>query len=440
MKNSKTFLVTAPSKDLPSAHPVLPYSKSICNRVLVVDALAHLSDGQFDPEWRERLAGRLGVVNPLSPLICDDTRVMLDWLCREDHSTVDVGAAGTAMRFSTALASMLDGETVLTGSQRMKERPIGVLVDALRSLGAEIEYLEKEGCPPLRIKGGGMRGGALHIAGNVSSQYISALLMIAPMLAEGLTLSLDGEIVSRPYINMTLRVMQDAGAQADWTNERTLRIQHTPYQQGRLSFIEKDWSAASYWYEVVALSRHTDAEVRMCGLIDSGMQGDAAVMRIFKELGVETEFRLDDLETVVLHKSDNVCCHLSWDFTATPDLAQTVVVTCCMMGVPFHFTGLQSLKIKETDRIAALQTELKKLGYNVGGNESEMWWDGVVSAPPQDLAIDTYKDHRMAMAFAPCALTLGSIRINDPMVVTKSYPTFWDDLHKAGFTLTEQDA
>lgn len=434
------FYITAPSKDLPSAHPVLPYSKSICNRVLVVDALAHLSDGQFDPEWRERLAGRLGVVNPLSTLICDDTRVMLDWLCREDHSTVDVGAAGTAMRFSTALASMLDGETVLTGSQRMKERPIGVLVDALRSLGAEIEYLEKEGCPPLRIKGGGMRGGTLHIAGNVSSQYISALLMVAPMLEEGLTLSLDGEIVSRPYINMTLRVMQDAGAQADWTNERTLRIQHTPYQQGRLSFIEKDWSAASYWYEVLALSRHADAEVRMCGLIDSGMQGDAAVMRIFKELGVETEFRLDDLETVVLHKSGNVCCHLSWDFTSTPDLAQTVVVTCCMIGVPFHFTGLQSLKIKETDRIAALQTELKKLGYNVGGNESEMWWNGVVSAPPQDLAIDTYKDHRMAMAFAPCALTLGSIRINDPMVVTKSYPTFWDDLRKAGFTLTEQDA
>ena len=425
---------------MPSAHPVLPYSKSICNRVLVVDALAHLSDGQFDPEWRERLAGRLGVVNPLSPLICDDTRVMLDWLCREDHSTVDVGAAGTAMRFSTALASMLDGETVLTGSQRMKERPIGVLVDALRSLGAEIEYLEKEGCPPLRIKGGGMRGGALHIAGNVSSQYISALLMVAPMLEEGLTLSLDGEIVSRPYINMTLRVMQDAGAQADWTNERTLRIQHTPYQQGRLSFIEKDWSAASYWYEVLALSRHADAKVRMCGLIDSGMQGDAAVMRIFKELGVETEFRLDDLETVVLHKSDNVCSHLSWDFTATPDLAQTVVVTCCMMGVPFHFTGLQSLKIKETDRIAALQKELAKLGYNVSGNDSEMWWNGVVSTPPQDLAIDTYKDHRMAMAFAPCALTLGSIRINDPMVVTKSYPTFWDDLHKAGFTLTEQDA
>ena len=434
------FHITAPSKDLPCAHPVLPYSKSICNRVLVVDALAHLSDGQFDPEWRERLAGRLGVVNPQSPLICDDTRVMLDWLCREDHSAVDVGAAGTAMRFSTALASMLDGETVLTGSQRMKERPIGVLVDALRSLGAEIEYLEKEGCPPLRIKGGGMRGGALHIAGNVSSQYISALLMVAPMLEEGLTLSLDGEIVSRPYINMTLRVMQDAGAQANWADERTLRIQHTPYQQGRLNFIEKDWSAASYWYEVVALSRHTDVEVRMCGLIDSGMQGDAAVVRIFKELGVETEFRLDDLETVVLHKSDNVCCHLSWDFTATPDLAQTVVVTCCMMGVPFHFTGLQSLKIKETDRIAALQTELKKLGYDVGGNESEMWWDGIVSAPPQDLAIDTYKDHRMAMAFAPCALTLGNIRINDPMVVTKSYPTFWDDLRKAGFTLTEQDA
>ena len=435
------FHITAPTKESLRAYgPRLPYSKSICNRVLVVDALAHLKDGQFDPVWRERLAGRLGVVNPLSPLICDDSRVMLDWLCREDHSTVDVGAAGTAMRFSAAVATLLEDETVLTGSPRMKERPIGVLVEALRSLGAEIDYLEKEGCPPIKIKGGKMRGGALHIAGNVSSQYISALLMIAPMLEEGLTLRLDGEIVSRPYIDMTLRVMQDAGAQADWTDERTLHIQHAPYRQGWQSFIEKDWSAASYWYEVLALSRHTDAEVRMCGLIDSGMQGDAAVMRIFKELGVETEFRLDDLETVVLRKSDNVCCHLSWDFTATPDLAQTAVVTCCMMDVPFHFTGLQSLKIKETDRIAALQKELAKLGYDVEANDSEMWWDGVVSAPPQGLAIDTYKDHRMAMAFAPCALTLGHIRINDPMVVTKSYPTFWEDLRKAGFTIKEQDA
>ncbi len=434
------FCVKAPeTANVWCLHPELPFSKSICNRVLVVDALAHLHDGKFDPVWRERLVGRLGVVNPQSPLICDDTRVMLDWLCREDHSMVDVGAAGTAMRFSTALAVMLEGETVLTGSQRMKERPIGVLVDALRKLDAEIEYLEKEGFPPISIKGGGMRGGALHIAGNVSSQYISALLMIAPMLVEGLTLSLDGEIVSRPYINMTLRVMQDAGAQADWIDERTLRIAPVPYRQGWRGFIEKDWSAASYWYEVLALCRRPDAEVKMHFLIDSGLQGDAAVVRIFRELGVETEFCLDDSETVVLRKNDHICSHLSWDFTATPDLAQTVVVTCCMMGIPFHFTGLQSLKIKETDRIAALQTELKKLGFSVDVTDSEMSWDGVVSAPSLDLAIDTYKDHRMAMAFAPCALTLGSIVINDPMVVTKSYSTFWDDLCKAGFTIIKRD-
>lgn len=420
--------------------PVLPYSKSICNRVLVVDALAHLHEGRLDAEWRERLKGRLGVVDSLSPLICDDTRVMLDWLCREEHSVVDVGAAGTAMRFSTALAAMLRGETLLTGSKRMKERPIGVLVDALRTLGACVDYVEREGFPPLRIHGGSVRGGAVSIPGNVSSQYISALLMVAPMLSDGLLLTLTGEIVSRPYINMTLRVMRDGGASADWVDERTVRVEAVPYRQGWNSFIEKDWSAASYWYEMLALDRRPDTEVKMHFLIDSGLQGDAAVVRIFDELGVETNFLQDDAETVVLRKTDRVCCRLSWDFTDTPDLAQTVVVTCCMMGVPFHFTGLQSLKIKETDRIVALQTELAKLGFEVDVTDSEMSWDGVVSASMHErVAIDTYKDHRMAMAFAPCAQTLGSICINDPGVVSKSYPTFWNDLRKAGFTISEQN-
>lgn len=437
MKTTNTFLVTAPTNGLHCAKPVLPLSKSICNRVLVIDALAHQKNGFFDEDWRWKLKERVGLIDPQSPLICDDTRVMLDWLCRKDHSVIDIGAAGTAMRFSTALATLLKGETVLTGSQRMKERPIGVLVDALRTLGAEIDYVEHEGFPPLRIHGGNLRGGELSMPGNVSSQYISALLMIAPMLREGLTLTLTGEIVSRPYIDMTLHVMQQSCAQATWVNERTIRIESVPYRPGWTCFIEKDWSAASYWYEVLALSLHPDAEVRIRGLIDSGWQGDSAVTRIFEQLGVTTMFLLDDLETVVLRKTDRVCCHLSWDFTNTPDLAQTVVVTCCMMGVPFRFTGLQSLKIKETDRITALQTELRKLGFNVEASDCEMEWEGTYIERDNAPVIDTYKDHRMAMAFAPCALKLGSICINDPMVVTKSYPTYWEDLRQVGFDIKE---
>ena len=441
----------------------LPWSKSICNRVLTVDALCHVKDGQLDGEWCRRLGKGLEAVSPRSEFLCDDSRAMLNWLSDEellngkavDGKCIDVGAAGTAMRFSAAILSLLRGSYVLTGSARMKERPIGVLVDALRSLGAKIDYLEKEGFPPLRIGAlpassgseDGMRGGAVTLSGSVSSQYVSALLMIGPMLPQGLILTLTGEVVSRPYIDMTLSVMRQTGAQADWIDDHTIEVKPVSYNALLGAAIENDWSAASYWYEVLALNGQPGSEIRLHNLWKGSTQGDSAVQDIFAHLGVETEYLLDDYDTVVLRATGKVCERLDWDFVRTPDLAQTVIVTCCMLGIPFRFTGLQSLKIKETDRIVALQTELRKLGFEVESlslppSEREgtdrigeaMWWNGrrVESEQRMVFAIDTYKDHRMAMAFAPCALKVGEIAINDPMVVTKSYPSYWKQLEKLG--------
>ena len=434
----------------------LPWSKSMSNRVLAVNALCHIKDGRIDPEWCRRLGAGLEGINPQSPFICDDTQAMLNWLSDEElfndqivnskssnRKSIDVGAAGTAMRFSAAILSMLRGTYVLTGSARMKERPIGVLVDALRSLGAKIDYLEKEGFPPMQITGMGekiLHSSLLTLPGSVSSQYVSALLMIGPLLPQGLTLTLTGEVVSRPYIDMTLGVMRHTGAEADWTDDHTIEVKPVPYNPLQGMAIENDWSAASYWYEVLALNGQPGSEIRLRNLWQGSMQGDSAVQEIFKHLGVETEHLLDDHDTVVLRATGKVCERLDWDFVTTPDLAQTVVVTCCMLGVPFRFTGLQSLKIKETDRIVALQTELRKLGFEVGGDEKSMWWDGSLSSPLGGIrgGLDTYKDHRMAMSFAPCALKLGEIAINDPMVVTKSYPSYWEQLAKLGFRIIQR--
>ena len=400
---------------------VLPSSKSISNRALVINALS---------------AGG-GEVEHVSD--CDDTRVMLAWL-NERPSTIDIGAAGTAMRFSTALLSVGEGTHVITGSERMKNRPIGVLVDALRTLGAQVEYVEREGFPPLRITGNPrLEGGMLNLSGSVSSQYISALLMIAPCLKRGLTLMLTDDIISRPYIDMTLSIMRDFGARAAWTDERTIVVEPVPYQPKPYR-VESDWSAASYWYELVALAPNEDAEVVLPGLFAESLQGDSRGAAVFDLLGVGTEHRGEE---VVLRKHQRTVTRLDVDFLEMPDLAQTFVVTCCMLGVPFHFTGLQSLKIKETDRIVALQTELRKLGFEVEDrHDSELLWDGVrreKSAKSADeIAIDTYEDHRMAMAFAPVALGDGSICINNPQVVTKSYPHYWEDLAAVGFGIVER--
>lgn len=396
---------------------VLPSSKSISNRALAISALA----------------GEDALVENVSD--CDDTRVMRQWL-KNRPDTVDIGAAGTAMRFSTALLAVSEGTHIITGSERMKNRPIGVLVDALRALGATVEYVEKDGFPPLCITGNPqMGGGKVTLSGSISSQYISALLMIGPVLANGLEMCLIDNIVSRPYIDMTLAVMQVYGAKVGWKDAQTIVVKPGFYRACPY-LVESDWSAASYWYAMVALSTDADAEVVLPGLFEKSLQGDSGGAKVFEMLGVSTEYRGDE---VVLRKNGQCVAHLDFDFVEMPDLAQTFVVSCCMLGIPFHFTGLQSLKIKETDRIEALERELAKLGFEIEDrNDSELLWDGKrLDLQSTDVSIDTYEDHRMAMAFAPVALKDGKVYINNPQVVSKSYPRYWDDLKSVGFVIEE---
>ena len=401
------------------AEVILPASKSISNRALLINALSR------NKELPENLSDS------------DDTHVVLRAL-NTMPDVIDIGAAGTAMRFLTAYLSVTSGEHIITGTERMRHRPISILVDALRQLGACITYEGEEGFPPLRIVGkDDLEGGNLTVPGNVSSQYISALLMIAPTLKSGLRLTLTGQIASRPYLDMTITMMRDFGAKVEWSSENVIDVQPYAYQQ-KAYHIESDWSAASYWYEMMALTDDTDAQVDLIGLHRDSIQGDSKVQEMFKELGVETTHLTKDDGTafVRLKKTGNTPNRFCYDFTHQPDLAQTLVVTCTMMGIPFRFTGLQSLKIKETDRIAALRTELHKLGYDIQEEaDSILFWDGELCQAMEVPTIDTYEDHRMAMAFAPCAMKLGSLKVNHPEVVSKSYPAYWEDLKKVGFKI-----
>lgn len=383
----------------------LPASKSICNRALLL----------------ARLAGGGWVVE--NPSDCDDTRALVRGLATTG-GTVDVGAAGTAMRFLTVWLCTQPGEYLITGSRRMLERPIGILVDALRSLGARVAYAGCEGYPPLRIAGGALRGGTVEVAASVSSQYISALLMVAPTLAGGLRLRLTGEVASRPYIDMTLALMRRFGADARWEDARTLYVAPGSYAATGRFGVEADWSAASYWYEAVALTSDAGAWVCLPGLTADSLQGDAVVSRLFAPLGVATRFGEAGLE---LTKTPPAAGRVEIDFAACPDLAQTLTVTCAMLGRPFRFTGLASLKIKETDRMEALCRELAKLGVVLteeGGDT--LLWDGRRCKAGAQPVIETYDDHRMAMAFAPAALCRPLV-IERPEVVAKSYPGYWDD-------------
>ena len=401
----------------------LPASKSISNRALVIHAL---SGSQTMPE-------------NLSD--CDDTEVIVRAL-HDNPYEINIKAAGTAMRFMTALLSVREGEEhVLTGTERMQHRPIGILVEALRKLGADISYAGEEGFPPLRIHGRSLEGGLLEIPGNISSQYISALLLIGPMLREGLTLHLTGDIISRPYIDLTLWTMREFGADAEWSDYETIVVKSLPYQE-RPYYIENDWSAASYWYEMIALSKTEDDEIVLKGLMDGSKQGDSQVRYIFSLLGVKTVFKdtREGVPTTVMLKHSGRCVpKLEYDFVNCPDLAQTFVVCCSLLGVKFHFRGLSTLKIKETDRIEALKKEMRKLGYIIHDrNNSELLWNGERCEPDLKAGIDTYEDHRMALAFAPAALRIDGLRINNPQVVTKSYPHYWDDLAQCGFCMEEQ--
>ena len=416
------FVVSAPSSLQASIQ--LPASKSISNRALIIHALSH------------------GNSLPTNLSDCDDTQVMIRALAAAPGAEIDILAAGTAMRFLTAYLSVTPGTHVITGTQRMRQRPIRILVDALRRLGADITYVGEEGFPPLRINGRLLQGAEIELAGNVSSQYISALLMIGAVLPGGLKLKLAGDIVSRPYIDLTLRLMHDFGAHACWLGEDCILVQPDGYRDVPFT-VESDWSAASYWYQMVALSGQASVEapipacVQLKGLFAHSYQGDSRGTDLFARLGVHTEFSDSG---VCLTRQGAPARHLNANLVDIPDLAQTFVVTCCLLDIPFRFTGLQSLKIKETDRIAALQTELRKLGYVLHDEQdSILSWDGERCPAEPSPVIATYEDHRMAMAFAPASLVLPHIRIADPHVVSKSYPGYWDDLRLAGFRIEERD-
>jgi 3-phosphoshikimate 1-carboxyvinyltransferase len=392
---------------------VLPASKSISNRALIIRALTKNSF----------------TIRNLSD--CDDSRV-LEEVFLSGTTSLNIGHAGTAMRFLTAYLAGIPGEWTLTGSDRMKQRPIKVLVDALSQLGASIGYLENEGYPPLRISGFPLKGGVIELDGSVSSQYISALLMIAPTLEGGLTLRLKNRITSRSYIELTLKLMEKFGIRHTWRNKEII-LPEQPYIPVEYS-VEADWSGASYWYELLALS--SAGTFTLNNLTLSGLQGDEAVSHWFTGFGIETR---ETNAGIQITKTENIQpLRIFLNFHENPDIAQTMAALCVAKGIPFHFTGLETLKIKETNRIAALQQELEKFGAILTEpKEGELKWDGIIHLEmvQEKPVIETYNDHRMAMAMAPLALTGKPLIIKNPQVVTKSYPGFWEDLKKVGFQI-----
>jgi len=400
----------------------LPASKSISNRALILNALSNanaIGTGKTDCAIKN-LAD------------CDDTNVLIVAL-RLEGNQMDIGAAGTAMRFLTAFLAGKEGSWEITGSERMRNRPIKILVNALNSLGAEIHYMEKDGFPPLKIKGKKLIGGEITIDGGISSQYLSALMMAAPTMEKGLRLYIRGELISRPYVRMTLEMMRQYGVQTEWT-ESYLDIQPQKYHPIPY-IVESDWSGASYWYQMLSLAK--EGTILLKGLFARSLQGDARVATWFEDLGVQTEYVA---EGVKLIKTDVKVTSFEADFTDQPDLAQTFAVTCALKGIHFHLSGLQSLKIKETDRIQALINEGMKLGFVFTvKNNCILEWSGERCEYDTNTIIDTYEDHRMAMAFAPAALAMEGIRINHPEVVSKSYPSYWKDLISCGFTIDSKE-
>ena len=384
---------------------LLPASKSISNRALIINALA----------------GNGSTLHNLSD--ANDTQLMLR-LVGSSQKTIDVEDAGTTMRFLTAFFSVAGKNKILTGTERMMERPIALLVDALRELGATINYLGKEGFPPHEILGfSGQRVSTIRIRGDVSSQYISALMMIGPLLPQGLTLELTGRIGSRPYIEMTAALMRHFGVGCTFAGN-TVSIPHQSYAPATFT-VESDWSAASYWFAFASLAKQ--AAIALPRLSLDSLQGDSAVVNIMKSLGVTASLKDGLLHLAKTHQVQDV----QWDFTHCPDLAQTIAVVCAAQGVKGHFTGLESLKIKETDRIAALQNELRKINADLIEVDSEHWTLVPSENLPAKAKFETYKDHRMAMAFAPLA-TCMDVEIENPAVVRKSYPNFWNDIASFG--------
>lgn len=408
---SQSITLSHPSGNLKGSIK-LPASKSEANRALIIAALS----------------GEESELENLSE--ANDTQ-LLQRLLKSDEATIDAEDAGTVMRFLTAYYAVTGQQKTLMGTPRMCQRPIKVLVEALRMLGASIDYLGDEGFPPLRLNGFEGNGNKkLKIRSDISSQYISALLMVGPLLPDGLELELEGKIGSRPYIEMTLSLMQHFGVSADFT-ENTITVPHQQYKAAPFS-VESDWSAASYWYSLVALAK--EAEITLQGLKEQSFQGDRAIVEIMDRLGVYTSFNEEGVQlTKKRHEK-----HVALDFSDCPDLAQTVVALCAALGVTLEMTGLESLRIKETDRIQALQIEVLETGASL-----QEITPGVFRLEPgilakKELSFRTYQDHRMAMAFAPLAL-LEPVQIQEPSVVRKSYPRFWENLEKVGFEVKYEE-
>lgn len=412
------YRITVP--ELRSCHISLPPSKSVSNRVLIIGALG----GSFD--------------NIRNLATCNDTRTMMEALQSTSH-IIDVNDAGTAMRFLTAYFALTPGSRIITGSQRMQERPIEPLVTALRQMGANITYCNKEGYPPLRIEGCQLHGGDISIRGDVSSQFISAILLIAPYLQEKLTITIEGEILSKPYIDMTIILMKYYNISVSYYYNR-IEISPGKYSIEKELEIPFDWTAASYWYEISYLCSTNEERVNNLYYFNSShksLQGDENITEIFDRLGVKTEF--DTSKTTIYASQESVPPHiLKLDLRNNPDVAQTIILGCVLRKQFFEISGLHNLRIKETDRITALINETAKLGVVLTEPcEGTLRWMGECCPIEYPIIIDTHGDHRMAMAFAPAAITHGEIWIDNPQVVDKSYPDYWKDLSKAGFYITD---
>lgn len=360
----------------------------------------------------------------------DDSEVMQKAL-KGNEEVVDIHHAGTAMRFLTAYFAVNEGrEVVLTGSSRMQERPIKILVEALEQLGAKITYEKEVGYPPIRIKGQKITASKVTMAANVSSQYISALLLVAPKLENGLELTLEGSITSIPYIKMTLALLNDLNIQTSFEGN-VIKVYPKPEVDSKVMTVESDWSSASYFFSLVALA--SQASVSLTSYKETSLQGDSALVEIYAEMGVETHF---DGNKMTLTKKENFNFEdVKFDLNNTPDIAQTIVVTCFGLGIGCHLTGLHTLKIKETDRLEALYVEMTKLGVNIQVTNDSLTLVASNQINP-NISIATYNDHRMAMAFAPLALRVPII-IDNAEVVSKSYPDFWKDLERLGFETSE---
>jgi 3-phosphoshikimate 1-carboxyvinyltransferase len=403
-------------------------SKSECNRALVIEALSNDKvrvENISDAADAVTLSKVLGLTLQTVGYEASPVTHQLE------HKVVNIGPAGTAMRFLTAYYTLQDEEVVLTGSERMKQRPIGILVDALRKLGAEISYEENEGFPPIRIKGNIEQvTNSISIKGNISSQYITALLLIAAKLPQGLELHIEGDLTSRPYVEMTLAMLQQAGIQHQWTGN-VISIANQEFKETVLP-VEPDWSAASYWYAIAALA--DQADLFLHGLTQYSLQGDSVITEIMANFGITSQFRDGGVHLV---KEAKPISRKIFDLKECPDLAQTIIVVCAALGHEATFTGLETLKIKETDRILALQNELAKMGVKLIEKGQTYKLDCSEKFIPERMFIHTYDDHRMAMAFAPLALVIPELEVEDALVVEKSYPAFWTDLEKVGFEVKD---